>query len=269
MLSRFTVFAAVNSSLGSLILSLLVLGLAGTTLNAWTRPIREQRGLGDSVRPGESWATATGRGLSVALLGGYRRLAADFAWIKLYAAWERRDLVATPVLLNLVTAIEPRSEYFWRNGARILAYDVPAWRIAAAGGAAAVPPRLQAQIRREQAELALRFLDSAGSGHSHNSDWWSERAAIELWGLGDVEAAAASYRRAWECSRSAYLAGRLHAELLRQLGRREAARAWLVRLHPELPADDAAAGAGLVLTRIRQWETELGTSPEQIYRPRR
>jgi len=57
--------------------------------------------------------------------------------------------------------------------------------------------------------------------------------------------------------------------LLRQLGRREAARAWLVRLHPELPADDAAAGAGLVLTRIRQWETELGTSPEQIYRPRR
>jgi len=259
----------VNSNRVSLTVPLLVLGLAGTTLNAWTRPIREQRGLADSVGPGESLATATGRGLSLALLGGYRRLAADFTWIKLYAAWERRDLAAAPVLLNLVTALEPRSEYFWRNGARILAFDMPAWRIAAAGGAAAVPPALQRQIRCEQAERALRFLDGAGTGHSQNSDWWSERAAIELHGLGDLAAAAASYRRAWECSRSAYLAGRIHAQLLRQLGRRDAALAWLVRLHPELPVDDAAAGAGLVLARIRQLEAELGTPPEEIYRPRR
>lgn len=256
-----------NSSLGSLSLALLVLGLAGTTLNACTRPIREQRGLRESVRPGESWATVTGRGLSWALLGGYRRLAADLAWIKLHAAWERRDLVATPVLLNLVTALEPRSEYFWRNGARIVAYDVPAWRIAAAGGTAATPPGRQREIRREQAELALRFLDRAGAGHAQSSDWWSERAALELQGLGDLEAAAASYRRAWECSRSAYLAGRIHAQLLRQLGHREAARAWLVRLHPELPADEVAAGAGLVLGRIRELEAELGTPPEEMYRP--
>jgi hypothetical protein len=210
---------------------------------------------------------AAGQGLALGVLGGFRAIAADFAWIRVYVIWEKRDLPGTETLLRLVTTLDPRPLYFWLNGARIIAYDMKAWRIAAAGGYDAVPVAEQERIGAEQAGLALRRLDEAMACHPASADLWIDRANIELNGLNDVAAAAVSYRRAWEQPNAPYYAARLHAELLRRLGRKADALEWLVKLHPQLPPGDESAGAALVFARIRDLERELHVPAAEAYRP--
>jgi hypothetical protein len=210
---------------------------------------------------------AAGQGLTFGVLGGFRAIAADFAWVRVYVIWEKHDLPATETLLTLVSALDPRPLYFWLNSARILAYDMPGWRIAAAGGYETVPEAQQRNVDAEQAQLALRRLDAALPFHPANADLWIERANIELTRLHDVAAAAASYRRAWEQPNAPYFAARLYAEMLKRLGRKAEALAWLVQLHPQLPPNDESAGAALVLARIRDLERELRVPATGTYQP--
>lgn len=213
----------------------------------------------------DSAGAAAGQGVTLGLLGGFRAIVADFTWLRLHVIWEQRDLPATESLLGLVTAIDPRPLYFWVNGARIIAFDMSAWRIADAGGYDALPKAQQERIGAEQARLAIRRLDAAMTFHPASADLWIERANIELNRLHDTAAAAASYRRAWEQPHAPYYAARLHAELLKRLGRKAEALAWLVQLHPQLPAADE--GTEVVLGRIRDLERELGVPTLQTYRP--
>ncbi len=210
-----------------------------------------------------------GQGLTLGVLGGFRAIAADFAWVRVFVIWEKRDLPATETLLRLVTTIDPRPVYFWLNGARIVAYDMTAWRIEAAGGYEAVPAALQERLGAQQAQLALRRLDEAMAFHPASADLWIERGSIELNKLHDPLAAAESYRRAWEQPGAPYYVARLHAEMLRRAGRKAEALAWLVKLHPQLPPNDEPAGADLVLGRIRDLEHELAVPKEQTYQPTR
>lgn len=213
----------------------------------------------------DSAGVAAGQGVTLGLLGGFRSIVADFTWLRLHVIWEQRDLPATEALLGLVTAIDPRPLYFWVNGARIIAFDMTAWRIAEAGGYDAVPLVQQERMGVEQARLAIRRIDEAMKFHPNNAALWIERANIELNRLHDTAAAAASYRRAWELPGAPHFAARLHAELLRRLGRKPEALAWLVRVHPQLPVEDEATE--VVLGRIRDLERELAVPPAQVYRP--
>ncbi len=214
-----------------------------------------------------SATSAAGQGVTLALLGGFRGLVADALWLKLHLAWETHDLASTDAMLRLVPAVDPRPEYFWLNSARIMAYDFPVWRIRAAGGFDAVPPEAQQRIMREQGQAALAQLARAMQFHPASADLWIERANIELNVLHDVAGAAESYRRAWAQPHAPYYAARLHAEMLRRLGREADALAWLVQLHPTLPRDDESAAAAIVLARIRALEAQLGVPPERAYRP--
>lgn len=255
-----------NSRLFVLAVNLAGLAAAGALLDWIAAPVwREMRRSEPALRL-DSTIAATGQGVTLALLGGFRALVADAAWLRMYVLWEQRDLPATDTLIRLVSAVDPRPVYFWLNGARILAYDLTAWRIAAAGGYDVAPPAVQARIGREQAEVALKHLAAAMTFHPASADLWIERAHIELNGLRDLAAAAETYRKAWEQPRGPYYAARLHAEMLCRLGRKTEALAWLVRLHPSLPADDEAAAAEAVLGRIRELERELGVPDERAYR---
>ena len=241
------------------------LALAGALLNrvvapAWTAARAQQPGLRL-----DSSAAAAGQGVTLALLGGFRALVADVAWLRMYVLWEKRDLPATETLIRFASGIDPRPVYFWLNGARIIAYDLTAWRIEATGGYDAVSEAVQDRIGREQARLAIKYLEAAMTFHPASADLWVERANIELNRLRDLAAAAESYRRAWEQPNAPYYAARLHAELLRRMGRKADALAWLVQLHPTLPAGEAA-GADVVWQRIRDLERELGIPAERAYR---
>ena len=248
---------------------LVVLAAAGTLLNRVAAPAWSAMREKQPVLKLDSTVAGAGQGVTLALLGGFRALVADAAWIKMYASWEARDLPAVQTLIYFVSAIDPRPAYFWINGARILAYDLPVWRVEAAGGFAAVAVPVQERIAREQAALALKHLDAATTFHPASPDLWIERANIELNKLRDLAAAAESYRRAWEQPRAPYYAARLHAELLRRQGKKAEALAWLVQLHPTLPADPEVGKEDVVLQRIRDLERELGVAPERAYQPAR
>jgi tetratricopeptide (TPR) repeat protein len=257
--------AAVKSRAGTGLLVLLVLAVAGSGLNRLAAPAwADVRAREPALTP-DAAVAAAGQGVTLALLGGFRALVADGAWLQMYDLWERRDLPAVQTLLQTVATLDPRPVYFWLNGARILAHDFSHWRIAALGGYEVTTPDVQRRIDAEQAQQALRHLERAMHYHPARPELWVERAGIELMRLRDVAAAAESYRRAWELPGGPYYAARLHAELLRRAGRRAEALAWLVRLHPRLPPGDEAAAADVVLGRIRDLERELGVPPTQAY----
>lgn len=243
-----------------------VLALAGAVGGRIAAPVWKLIREREPVLRLETSATA-GPAATLALFGGFRALAADIAWVELHAQWEKHDLAGTAALVRVVPKLDPRPVYFWLNGARILAYDFTAWRIAAAGGYAVVPAETQEAIGREQARLALAHLDQARAFHPGNAELWIERACIELTRLHDVAAAAVSFRCAAEQPGAPYYAARLHAEMLRRLGRDAEALAWLVRLQPTLPRNDEAAAAEVVLERIHDLEEKLGVPPDRRYHP--
>ena len=226
----------------------------------------------------ESLQGALGQGVTVGLLGGFRAIAADFFWLKTNSVWEDRDLPATQTFIKLVTAIDPRPLYFWLNGSRMIAYDMPNWRIINAGGYATVPQTVQRRIDEEQAAVALKYLNEAYNYHPDAARLDVEIANVYLNRLKDKAKAAEYYRRASLRSDGPFYAGRIYAELLRKLGRTTEAYAWLRQLYPQLPKTvDKANGinefkvlsamAPLVLERIRELESELNLPKEQLFSP--
>ena len=240
------------------------LATAGAGLGRIAAPVwTDARARQPALRLDSSVASA-GQGVTLALLGGFRALVADATWIRMFALWEKRDLPGTETLLKLVVAIDPRPVYFWLNGARIIAYDLPVWRIEAAGGYEAVSPENQKRIALEQGRVGVDHLGAAMRFHPASAELWVEKANIELNALRDPVAAAESYRRAWEQPKAPYYAARMYAELLRRTGRKAEALAWLVKLYPNLPPGEES-GRDVVLARIRELEQELDVPAGEIF----
>ena len=264
---RCFAFNAVKSDWSTWVVVVGGLALTGLGLRGVETSLGVALRAGEPAMRIESGSVAVAQGVMRGLLGGNRAAAADVAWLRAQVLAERGDLVGTDAMLRLVTVLDPRPLYFWLNGARIMAYDMLGWRIAAAGGTDRVPDAEQRRLVAEQARQALARLGEARQFHPASAARWIEQANIELNRLGDLPGAATSYRRAAEQPDAPYFAARLHAEMLRRLGRKSEALAWLTKLHPQLPAGDAAASADLVLTRIRGLERELGVPAEQAYEP--
>jgi len=229
----------------------LVLLSAGLLANGVVRPIHASVHLA---------ALTNVRILAWLWLGDLRPVGANLAWLQLQGAWQQRNPAEAIAWIRLAIELEPRSLYFWSNGARIIAHDMPDWMIATG--------RSRTAVGHEQAAMALALLDEAQAWHGQNPHYWIERAGIELHAAQDIVAAAASFHRAAKLPGAPYFAARLHAELLVRQGRFNAAREWLVELHPTLPAQDPRAQADLVLGRIRGLEERLSLPAEQRYRAR-
>jgi hypothetical protein len=230
---------------------MLVLLSAGILANGLVRP---------TYASVHSAALTNVRTLAWSWLGDLRPVGANLAWLQLQGAWQQRNPSEAITWMRLAIELEPRSLYFWSHGARIIAHDMPDWLIATG--------RSRPALGHEQAEMALALLDEALAWHEQNPHYWIERAGIELHAAQDIMAAAESFRRAAKLPGAPYFAARLHAELLVRKGRFDAARAWLVELHPTLPAQDPRAQADLVLGRIRGLEERLSLPAEQRYRAR-
>jgi len=247
--------------------TLATLAAAGLALRPLERPVWAEINASGSFIDASGLEGAVGQGVVAGLLGGFRALAADFLWLKANASWEEMDLPATQTTIRAVTAIDPRALYFWVNGARIIAYDMPAWRIERAGGLDVVPASVQSRIDEEQARVALGMLADAQQVHPGNPTLTIEAANIHLRRLGDTATAARLYREAAEMPGAPFYAARIHAELLRNLGRRQEALEWLRSVHPALPRDVPEAMEPIVLARIRELEDELGVPADARYNP--
>lgn len=205
-------------------------------------------------------AASAGHGRALALLGGMRSLVASASWLQTNLAWERRDRVATTALIDLTVAADERPLYFWLNGARMLANDVPEWRMAGP-----VPAAYRLKVNEEQAQLALRFLEKAIRWHGTDPAIYIEMANIHLRRRHDPGEAARCYRIAAELPEAPFYAARIHGELLRELRRPAEALAWLRKTLAALPPDDETARRDVVAERIGILERELAAKPADVF----
>ena len=181
------------------------------------------------------------------LFDGLRPLLAGGCWLRANLAWEQRDPAATLAWLEATVALDARPVYFWVNGARMIAYDLPEWE------PGPDPRRVEACTQR-----ALGFLEQGLRRHGDDPAILIELANLHLRRRGDLARAAACYRRAAEQPGAPYYAARIHAELLQALGRPDEALAWLRSLLPTLPAHEPAARRTVVEARIRALEAATG-----------
>lgn len=208
---------------------------------------------------------ALGQGMVLGLLGGFRTLLADFVFLRVNHHWEKRDRPNTEALIALTTAIDPRPMFFWLNGARMVAYDIPVWRVRERGGWDDLPEAVKDRIFAEQAERGLAMMDRAAKFHPDDYRVPLEKAQIYNNKLKDYESAARLYREAAEMPDAPYFTARIHAELLRDLGRPGEAYDYLRELYPTLPTmqENPAGGRDVVLERLRDLEAELDLPPIQ------
>ncbi len=245
------------------LLGLLLAGLAVRPIEspAWAKIKAQQPALRlDSLKD------ALGQGVTVGLLGGFRAIVADLFWIRTNSIWETNDLPGTQTSIKLVTAIDPRPIYFWLNGSRMIAYDMPNWRIDKAGGYDAVPDSVKRHFDEEQSSVAIDYLNVALSFHPDNPLLTLEIANIHLNRLKDLDTASKFYLKASKQNSAPYYAARIYAELLRRMGRNAEAYQFLRELHPKLPTDDPMAQSTVVLERIRELESELKIPFNQRFR---
>lgn len=215
--------------------------------SAWPRDARRER-----VRDAGS---ILARDLAASVFGGLRALAADGLWLRTYAAWARRDLPSTGRLIRLVTLVDERPLDFWINGARILAYDMPAWRLAERGGIGGRAVRRR--IVGEQAALALDYLAEGRRSHPDSAELCIEMANIHLNLTRNLDAAARWYREAALKPDAPPYAARIYADLLCRQGHYREAHAWLCALYQRLADDYPKAMRAVVRERIAALEHRL------------
>jgi tetratricopeptide (TPR) repeat protein len=248
---------------GVIVGGLLLAGFATRLLveeRVWSEVRKEQPGL-----QLENMEEAMGQGVILGLLGGFRALVANALWLRTNYSWEKLDLPQTQTLIRLTVTADPRPLYFWQNGARMIGYDMPNWRIDFAGGYDKVPEAVRRRFDEEQSAVALRMLGRALEYHPDHPLLYVEIANIHQRRLGDEETAARYYKLAADQPTAPYYAPRIYAELLRKLGRKQEAYDYLLKLLPTLPLNDSYAMAWVVHDRIRELEEEMGMPPEKRY----
>jgi tetratricopeptide (TPR) repeat protein len=247
----------------SVLLALLLLGLLTRPVEAPAWQVVKE---GQPEMNLEAIEGSLGQGLVIGVLGGFRAILADFLWIRTNTVWERKDRPKLDAMIRLVTTLDPRPDFFWLNGSRMIAYDVPNWRIRAEGGYDAVPKSRQDAIDREQAEQAFELIESALEFHPDKARLYLEKGQIYLNRLKDDAKAAEWFLKGSEKPDAPYFASRIYAELLRRQGKYEEAYSYLKDLYRDLP-DDPFAQKNVILERIREVENTLNTPVSDRYRP--
>jgi len=218
---------------------------------AWALRPLEQRLAAPQVQRAQ-FDRLGGNGL-IGMLGGMRAAVASGLWLRTHRAWEQQDAAGTKTLLQLTVAADERPLYFWLNGARMLACDIPTW-----SGAPDQPEVVRRKAVRDGMAEAQAFLKEGLRAHPESAEILIEMANLQLRAGGDRETAAALFRCAAGQPGAPHYAARIHGELLRELGRPEEALAWLREILPGLPADVPSACRGVVEQRIKALEAELG-----------
>ena len=235
---------------------LIILVLLGSLMRPIEVPAWKAVKAGQTEMNLEALEGALGQGLVIGVLGGFRAILADFLWIRTNTIWERRDRTKLDSMVRLVTTLDPRPDFFWINGSRMIAYDVPNWRIREEGGYSEVPEERQQVIDLEQSAQAFDLIDQALNFHPENAKLYLEKAQIYLNRLKDDANAAEWFLRASQQDDAPYFAGRIHAELLRKQGLDAEAYDFLKNLHTELP-NTPFAQKGIILERILDLEKAL------------
>ena len=143
-------------------------------------------------------------------VGGYGTFAADCLWLQTNLAWETQDEGRVRRLIDFTVTADPHTPYYWLNGARMLAYDLPAWQCQREPTA---PLAVHVRFRTKGAVDALLLLERGQKWHGKSAVLHLEMANICLYALGDHSRAAEHYRMAAEQADAPDYAARLYARL--------------------------------------------------------
>jgi hypothetical protein len=175
--------------------------------------------------------SAAGQGLLLGIFGGYRSIMADFAWVRAYVLWERRERAACETHMRLAIALDPGNDYFWRHTAHTIAFDMPHWETSERrrGGTLKLDPVVERQIAREYGERGLALYARAAARHpAQQADFWKASAQVCLLRLREPARGAEFYRRAAECENPLWYAAIAYVNVLTsELDMRREAAAWL------------------------------------------
>ncbi len=152
-------------------------------------------------------------------IGGFVELWASLHWVGAYSAWHDKDGERIRRELNLVTPLNPESLFFWLNGARMVGYDLAAWRRESTDS----PARHQT-INQEQFSEALAFLQRGQAHHPDHSAFPIKEAVLAMRLTGDFVRVEDALRRASGMSDYPKFVPRVRAEVLIRLDR------WILKL---------------------------------------
>lgn len=256
---RSRALASIDVSSNRRIIPFAFLGalILGAILAPLDRSIRLELGQGSEVESLRHLDSQFGQGLSVAILGGYRSVAANLVWLAKNENWEQRDFGGTLAKIALATSIDPRPEMFWLNGSRIIANDMPAWEVGDHNTDILFQSPEGRAIVRDFGKRALAFLEGSRPYHARNSDILLEEGMIYWRKLEDLEAASQRILEATLGENPPYHAFRLYGEILTRMGRKEEALQFLERHYLSLPDNSYDAMKVVVADRIRALREEL------------
>ena len=220
--------------------------------------IAERLGQNSEVETLRNLDSQFGQGLSVAILGGYRSVAANLVWLAMNQNWEQRDLVGTLGKLAFATSIDPRPELFWLNGSRIIANDMPTWVIGIDNTDLHFESAERRAIASQFANRALGFLEGSRVYHEQNPLIYIEEAMILWRKANDLEGAVGRFEQAIRAESPPFYAYRVYGELLVKLDRKEKALKLLETHYETLSEDSIEAMKPVVADRIRNLRRELG-----------
>lgn len=232
--------------------------LIGWAVAPLDRSIAERLGQNTEVETLRNLDSQFGQGLSVAILGGYRSVAANLVWLSMNQNWEQRDLAGTFGKLVFVTSIDPRPELFWLNGSRIIANDMPTWVIGIDNTDLHIESAEVRAISSQYASRALGFLEGSRVYHEQNPLIYIEEAMILWRKANDLEGAVGRFEQAIRAESPPFYAYRMYGELLVKLDRKEKALKLLETHYETLPEESIEAMKPVVADRIRNLRRELG-----------
>lgn len=140
-----------------------------------------------------------GQGLAIALLAGFRGIAADFIWIRGHDCWEKREWLKQAECIENSVKLQPRSTFFWDVGAWHMGWNIAyAERI----GTNEIPPALAQRREQEWHRRARNFLERGVQNIPNRYDlyfklgWLHERKLVG--DCDDDECKKAEYAKAAE-----------------------------------------------------------------------
>lgn len=201
-----------------------------------------------------------GQGITLAALGGYRSVSANFVWISMYGDWQYRRKSSVLEKMKLAVSLNPSSVYFWVDGSRIIANDMPVWEVGDEQMERLFDEedREGVAVREEYARQALRFLEDVPPALEERYKIALERGAIYWQRLKNLKEAIEWFGKALEKPDAPYFVSRVYAELLYRDGRVKAAYEYLKSHYATLPDGERVAMKPFVWQRIEELERELG-----------
>jgi hypothetical protein len=209
-----------------------------------------------------------GQGLTLAALGGFRGLAANFVWISLTTSWENQQWTRVRALAEFAVLLQPRVLFFWENGAWHLAWNAS---VAAENyNEAEKTPGQRARESRQWIEAGKNMLERGIRAIPEKPQLYMRLGELHQQRLQDYATAAQYYRLAASRPGAPTFAERFVGYMLERADQKQEAYDYWVSLWRSSPEHPPATPRQWpkIAQQIRQLENELNIpADKRIFPP--